>query len=97
MPLGKLYQGIPNRLHQQILPDQQQGFVRKSDLERHFRIHSGERPFLCPEEGCLKAFAQKGGLKTHSRVHSGEKPHHCSQCTKSFADAGNPVKVASIS
>lgn len=46
------------------------------------RIHSGDRPHVCPERGCNKPFIQRSALTVHMRVHSGEKPHMCERCGK---------------
>ena len=54
-----------------------------SSLIKHIeRIHSGDRPHVCPEKGCNKPFIQRSALTVHMRVHSGEKPHMCERCGK---------------
>ncbi|KAG0431846.1 hypothetical protein HPB47_021376 [Ixodes persulcatus] len=50
--------------------------VKRADVVKHERTHTGEAPF---------AFTERSPLSRHRSVHTGERPHECATCGKKFA------------
>lgn len=55
------------RLHICNFPDCNRAFKRLEHLKRHYKMHSGDRPFLCAI--CLKRFSRSDNFRQHQLTH----------------------------
>ena len=50
-------------------------FTRPSRLQTHLLTHTGDRPYKCLEDGCMKSYSRAAHLKRHTiKIHSSTDP-----------------------
>ncbi|XP_025066451.1 zinc finger protein 236 [Alligator sinensis] len=76
-----------NGIRWHVCPYCSKEFKKPSDLVRHIRIHTHEKPFKCPQ--CFRAFAVKSTLTAHIKTHTGIKAFKCQCCMKCFSTSGS--------
>ncbi|RMB97494.1 hypothetical protein DUI87_25975 [Hirundo rustica rustica] len=73
-----------------LFQDGGQTFSQSNTTVQHHIIHTGERPYECPEFG--KRFQTRSTLRRHERIHREERPFRCPDCRKGFNRNSNLIR-----
>ncbi|XP_050339665.1 polycomb protein PHO-like [Bactrocera neohumeralis] len=65
------------------------------DRKTHVGIHTGDRPYVCPFDGCNKKFAQSTNLKSYILTHAKTKRSSLGgNCSNINNDSSSPAQLA---
>ncbi|RMC02499.1 hypothetical protein DUI87_20893 [Hirundo rustica rustica] len=67
-----------------------QSFSQSNTTVQPHIIHTGERPYECPE--CQKRFQTRSTLRRHQQIHREERPFRCPDCRKGFNRKSNLIR-----
>ncbi|KAK0476671.1 hypothetical protein IW261DRAFT_1566749 [Armillaria novae-zelandiae] len=62
-------------------------FSRPSGLKIHLTTHTGDKPYICPEEGCGRAFSVRSNMRRHGRI-----VHHIVPEGQTASESGDDVR-----
>lgn len=65
-----------------------------SNLIKHKRVHTNEKPYLCDRCSFRSNFVNS--LKAHRRIHTAEKPYQCEHCSYRCNSSSNLKKHCNL-